>query len=91
MKNFVGEDTIILSLMNGITSEELIGAEYGMEKMLYAVSFALTPTAKATASTSPIMATWPSATESMTPIPIRSKPSRIFSTGREFLTAYLKI
>ncbi|MDW7670414.1 MAG: ketopantoate reductase family protein [Bacillota bacterium] len=33
----VGPDTIILSLMNGITSEEIIGERYGMEKMLYGV------------------------------------------------------
>ncbi len=35
MKNFVGPDTIILSLLNGISSEEIIGEEFGMEKMLY--------------------------------------------------------
>lgn len=33
----VGPDTIILSLMNGITSEEIIGERYGMEKILYGV------------------------------------------------------
>lgn len=42
MRNQVGDKTIILSLMNGITSEELIGREYGSEKMLYAVSYGLT-------------------------------------------------
>jgi len=35
MKNFVNKDTIILSLLNGISSEEVIGKEFGMEKMLY--------------------------------------------------------
>lgn len=35
MKNFVGPDTIILSLLNGISSEEIIGKEFGMDKMLY--------------------------------------------------------
>ena len=35
MKNQIGPDTTILSLMNGITSEEEIGAVYGMEKVLY--------------------------------------------------------
>lgn len=34
IRNFVGEDTIILSLLNGITSEEIIGAEYGKDKLL---------------------------------------------------------
>lgn len=35
IRNFVGRETIILSLLNGISSEELIGKEFGMEKMLY--------------------------------------------------------
>lgn len=35
IRNFVGEKTIILSLLNGISSEELVGKEFGMEKMLY--------------------------------------------------------
>lgn len=35
IRNFVGEQTIILSLLNGITSENLIGKEYGMDKLLY--------------------------------------------------------
>ncbi|MBR9648387.1 ketopantoate reductase family protein [Clostridium tyrobutyricum] len=37
IKNHVGKNTIIMSLMNGITSEEIIGKEYGMDKMLYAL------------------------------------------------------
>jgi 2-dehydropantoate 2-reductase len=47
MKNYVGENTIILSLLNGITSEEMLGNEFGREKILYAVSFALTPNRQA--------------------------------------------
>ena len=43
MKHHVGENTVILSLLNGITSEEIIGREYGMDKMLYSVSYGLTP------------------------------------------------
>ena len=35
IRNFVGEETIILSLLNGIVSEEMIGHKYGMEKLLY--------------------------------------------------------
>ena len=35
IRNRVGERTIILSLLNGITSEETIGAEYGPDKLLY--------------------------------------------------------
>jgi 2-dehydropantoate 2-reductase len=31
----VGEDTIIVSFMNGIDSEELIAAEYGWDRMIY--------------------------------------------------------
>ncbi len=36
MRNFVGKDTIILSLLNGISSEEILGAHFGMDKLLYA-------------------------------------------------------
>ncbi|MEW9121791.1 MAG: ketopantoate reductase family protein [Thermotaleaceae bacterium] len=36
IRNHVGTDTIILSLLNGITSEEILGEAFGMEKMLYA-------------------------------------------------------
>ena len=35
IKNHVGPNTIILSLMNGISSEQIIGETYGMEKLLY--------------------------------------------------------
>ena len=35
IRKFVGRDTIILSLLNGISSEEIIGAEFGMDKVLY--------------------------------------------------------
>jgi 2-dehydropantoate 2-reductase len=38
MKNRVGKETAIISVMNGIESEERIGAVYGMEKVLFAVS-----------------------------------------------------
>jgi 2-dehydropantoate 2-reductase len=31
----VGPSTVILSLLNGITSEAVVGKEYGMEKLLY--------------------------------------------------------
>lgn len=37
-KNQVGEHTIILSLLNGIISEEIIGDSFGMEKVLYCVA-----------------------------------------------------
>jgi 2-dehydropantoate 2-reductase len=33
--DMIGPDTIILSLLNGISSEEIIGGIYGMDKMLY--------------------------------------------------------
>ena len=35
---FIGKDTTILSVMNGLDSENIIGARYGMEKMLYAIA-----------------------------------------------------
>jgi 2-dehydropantoate 2-reductase len=38
MKNRVGENCLILSVMNGIDSEEQIAAVYGMDKVLYAVA-----------------------------------------------------
>jgi 2-dehydropantoate 2-reductase len=38
MKNRVGEKTTIISVMNGIESEERISAVYGMDKVLYCVS-----------------------------------------------------
>ncbi len=34
-RSHVGEDTIVLSLLNGISSEEEIGRAYGAEKVLY--------------------------------------------------------
>lgn len=41
MRNRVGRETTIISVMNGIESEMKIGAAYGMEKVLYAVSVGL--------------------------------------------------
>lgn len=41
IKNHVGPNTIILSLMNGISSERLIGDVYGMEKLLYGMVLAI--------------------------------------------------
>ncbi|KGK87282.1 2-dehydropantoate 2-reductase [Desulfosporosinus sp. HMP52] len=38
VKNQVGEHTIILSALNGITSERIIGQTYGMDKILYCVA-----------------------------------------------------
>jgi 2-dehydropantoate 2-reductase len=38
VKNQVGEKTIIVSALNGISSEQIIGRHFGMEKMLYCVS-----------------------------------------------------
>jgi len=38
MASSVGEDTIIISLMNGVDSEELLAERFGAEKVLYSVS-----------------------------------------------------
>jgi 2-dehydropantoate 2-reductase len=38
IRNRVDEKTVLLSVMNGIDSEERLGAAYGMEKVLYAVA-----------------------------------------------------
>lgn len=37
-RNKVSQDTIILSLLNGISSEEVIGQAYGMDKIIYCVA-----------------------------------------------------
>jgi 2-dehydropantoate 2-reductase len=38
LKNLVDSETTILSLMNGLDSEETLGAAYGMDKVLYAIA-----------------------------------------------------
>ncbi|WP_160725411.1 ketopantoate reductase family protein [Bacillus sp. USDA818B3_A] len=38
VKHHVGENTCILSLLNGISSEEIIGKTYGLDKVLYCVA-----------------------------------------------------
>lgn len=41
IRKHVGPDTIILSLLNGISSEKIIGETYGMEKLLYGMVLAI--------------------------------------------------
>ena len=38
LKNLVGSSTTILSVMNGLESEETLGSIYGMDKILYTIS-----------------------------------------------------
>ena len=38
MASSVGEDTVIISLMNGVDSEDLLAERFGAEKVLYSVS-----------------------------------------------------
>lgn len=38
VRGHVGDHTIILSLLNGITSEQIIGETFGMDKILYCVA-----------------------------------------------------
>lgn len=38
LKHCVGENTTILSVMNGLENEETLGAVYGMDKVLYTIS-----------------------------------------------------
>lgn len=38
MKPCVGKNTIIISVLNGISSEEIIGEKYGTEKLIYTVA-----------------------------------------------------
>ncbi len=37
LKKCIGPDTVVMSLLNGIDSEEILGGELGKERMLYAV------------------------------------------------------
>lgn len=37
----VGDHTVILSVMNGLESEEMIGAMFGMEKLVYAIALGI--------------------------------------------------
>ena len=41
MKQAVGPDTTILSVMNGIDSEERIGAVYGMDNVIYGLTLGI--------------------------------------------------
>jgi 2-dehydropantoate 2-reductase len=38
VKNHIGTNTVILSVLNGISSEAVIGSAYGDEKVLYCVT-----------------------------------------------------
>ncbi len=38
LKNLVGDKTIIISVMNGLDSEERLGSVYGKDKVLYAIA-----------------------------------------------------
>jgi len=40
-KSHVGQNTVVLSLLNGITSEEIIGKAYGAEKVLFSLAVAI--------------------------------------------------
>ncbi len=41
LRPFVGEQTTILSVMNGLDSEAVLGERYGMDKMLYAIALGI--------------------------------------------------
>ena len=41
MATSIGEDTLIVSVMNGISSEEIIGARYGMNRVIHAVALGM--------------------------------------------------
>ena len=41
LKNLVGDQTILISVMNGLDSEEYLGSVYGMDKLLYAIAVAI--------------------------------------------------
>jgi 2-dehydropantoate 2-reductase len=41
LKNLVGDHTTIISVMNGLDSEEYLGSVYGMNKALYAIALGI--------------------------------------------------
>lgn len=41
MESSIGDNTIIVSVMNGISSEEIIGARYGMDRIVHAVALGM--------------------------------------------------
>ena len=41
VKNQVGEHTVMMSLLNGITSEDEIGRTYGMDKIVYCIALGM--------------------------------------------------
>jgi 2-dehydropantoate 2-reductase len=41
LKNLVGDQTTIISVMNGLDSEEYLGSVYGMDKVLYAIALGI--------------------------------------------------
>lgn len=41
MATSIGEDTLIVSVMNGISSEEIIGVRYGMNRIIHAVALGM--------------------------------------------------
>lgn len=41
LKNVIGEHTLLLSVMNGLDSEQMLGDAYGHEKILYAISIGI--------------------------------------------------
>lgn len=49
IKGFVGKDTIVISLLNGISSEELIGEQIGIEHLLFAYGVGMDAVREATA------------------------------------------
>lgn len=41
MKTSVGDDTVIVSVLNGVTSEQIIAKRYGMDKLIYSVAMGM--------------------------------------------------
>lgn len=41
LDRLVGDSTVILSVMNGLESEEILGSMYGMDKLVYAISLGI--------------------------------------------------
>ncbi len=44
LRNLVSDQTILISVMNGLDSEEYLGSVYGMDKVIYAIAVAIDAT-----------------------------------------------
>lgn len=88
IRQVVGEHTIVMSLMNGVDSEEILAAEVGADHLLYSL-IKVPPTRRRTASALTRTPHWASFTASW-PHPLKVsgyRPSRPCLRARAFVSA----